>query len=99
MHRWLVRHRRATVGPALGRTYNGAVDRPGLPPLPGVDPANAPDPDSPRYSDWVESVAFSPEGVDRLLIWAALHQTAEERLRALQAMANFPPLADADRLR
>ena len=55
-----------------------------LPPLPGVDPASAPDPDDPRYEDWVASVVFSPEGVDRALLWESLHATPAERLRRLQ---------------
>lgn len=55
-----------------------------LPPLPGVDPASAPGPDDPGYGAWVESVVFSPEGVDRALLWASLHRTPAERLRRLQ---------------
>lgn len=55
-----------------------------LPPLPGVSPENTPQPDDPGYCDWVERVVFSPEGVDRSLIWENLHRTPAERLRALQ---------------
>lgn len=55
-----------------------------LPPLPGVDPATAPTPDDPGYCDWVEQVGFTPEGVDRMLIWEMLHRTPEERLQRLQ---------------
>lgn len=60
-----------------------------LPPLPGVDPENAPTPDDPGYSDWVERVAFTPEGVDRMLIWESLHRTPTERLLNVQAMMDF----------
>lgn len=55
-----------------------------LPPLPGVDPETAPLPGDPSYDDWVESAAFSPEGIDRELIWEMLHKTPSERLRSLQ---------------
>ncbi|HSM51241.1 MAG TPA: hypothetical protein VLA75_07570 [Thermoanaerobaculia bacterium] len=55
-----------------------------LPPLPGVDPATAPDPGDPGYAAWVESVAISPEGIDRTLIWASLHRTPAERLAILE---------------
>lgn len=59
-----------------------------LPPLPGVDPVTAPTPDDPGYSDWVESVAISPEGVDRMQIWWMLHRTPTERLEALQGLVD-----------
>ncbi|HNZ95658.1 MAG TPA: hypothetical protein PKM64_00495 [Thermoanaerobaculia bacterium] len=55
-----------------------------LPPLPGVDPATAPAPGDPDYPAWVESVAISPEGIDRTLIWASLHRTPAARLAALE---------------
>jgi hypothetical protein len=58
-----------------------------LPPLPGVDPATAPTPDDPGYCDWIERVGFSPEGVDRMLIWERLHLSPEERLSALEDFA------------
>ena len=58
-----------------------------LPPLPGVDPATAPTPDDPAYSDWVESVGFSAEGVDRMQIWEMLHSTADERVAAIEALS------------
>jgi hypothetical protein len=57
---------------------------PDLPPLPGVDPATAPSPGDPGYDDWIESVVFTPEGVDRMILWESLHRTPTERLRALQ---------------
>jgi hypothetical protein len=65
-----------------------------LPPLPGVDPATAPSPDDPSYCDWIERTVFSPEGVDRGLIWDALHRTPSERLRALQDMVNAFRIGD-----
>lgn len=55
-----------------------------LPPLPGVDPATAPRPDDPGYEAWLESVVFSPEGVDRALIWEHLHRTPSERLAVIE---------------
>lgn len=55
-----------------------------LPPLPGLGFESAPRPDEPGYCEWVESVVFSPEGVDRALIWENLHRTPAERLRVLQ---------------
>jgi hypothetical protein len=60
-----------------------------IPPFPGVDPATAPTPDDPEYSDWMERVCFTPEGIDRTQIWESLHQTPTERLRRLQAMMDF----------
>ncbi len=57
---------------------------PELPLLPGVDPATAPQPDDPGYCDWVERIVFSPEGVDRSLLWEMLHRTPAERLARLQ---------------
>lgn len=54
------------------------------PPLPGVDPSTAPAPGEPGYEEWVESVLFSPEGVDRALIWEHLHRSPEERLAILE---------------
>jgi len=60
---------------------------PPLPPLPGVDPSTAPSADDPSYSDWVERVGFSPEGVDRMQIWELLHATPAERLAALEALS------------
>jgi hypothetical protein len=65
-----------------------------LPPLPGVDPATVPTPDEPGYCDWVERVVFSPEGVDRMLIWEQLHRTPTERLRAMQALMNDLRIGD-----
>ena len=62
------------------------VARP-LPPLPGVDPATAPSADDPGYSDWVERVGFSPEGVDRMQIWEMLHATPAERLAAIETLS------------
>mgnify|MGYP001591762590 CR=1 FL=1 len=58
-----------------------------LPPLPGVDPVSAPSPDDPAYGDWLESVAFSPEGVDRMQIWEMLHATPAERLAAIETLS------------
>ena len=58
-----------------------------LPPLPDVDPATAPDADAPAYSDWVERVGFSPEGVDRMQIWEMLHATPAERLAAIETLS------------
>ena len=58
-----------------------------LPPLPGVDPAAAPNADDPGYSDWVERVGFSPEGVDRMQIWEMLHATPAERLAAIETLS------------
>jgi hypothetical protein len=55
-----------------------------LPPLPGVDPATAPAPDDPDYSDWLERVAFNEAGVDRMQIWERLHQTPDERLEGAE---------------
>lgn len=55
-----------------------------LPPLPGVDPTTAPAPDDPRFADWLERTVFSPDGVDRALIWESLHRTPAERLATLQ---------------
>jgi hypothetical protein len=69
-----------------------------LPPLPGVEPSLAPGPDSPEYAAWVERTVFSPEGVDRMLLWEALHQTPAERLQTLRALASFPPPSDGDGL-
>lgn len=62
---------------------------PDLPPLPGVDPKTAPSPDDPGYDDWIESVVFTPEGVDRMVLWESLHRTPTERLRALQDWLDF----------
>ena len=59
-----------------------------LPPLPGLDPAAAPAVDDPGYASWVESVTFSPEGIDRSLIWASLHRTPAERLAVLERAVN-----------
>jgi len=55
-----------------------------LPGLPGVDAASAPAPDDPGYEAWVEAHAFSPEGVDRALIWESLQRTPTERLAVLE---------------
>ena len=65
-----------------------------FPPLPGVDPATAPSPDDPGYCDWVESVVFSPEGVDRSLIWENLHLTPTERLRRMQGFIDSLQIGD-----
>ncbi len=59
-----------------------------LPLMPGVDPAAAPEPGDPAWEAWVESVVFSPEGVDRSQIWASLHRTPDERLAILQRAVN-----------
>lgn len=59
-----------------------------LPPLPGVDPETAPLPGEPGYDEWLERTAFSPEGVDRALIWENLHRTPSERLACLQDFVN-----------
>jgi hypothetical protein len=58
-----------------------------LPPLPGVDPALAPEPDDPGFEDWLVETVVSPQGVDRMEIWENLHRTPTERLDALQALA------------
>lgn len=60
-----------------------------LPPLPGLDPEKALTPDDPGYSDWLESVVYNSDGVDRLLIWENLHRSPSERLERLQAMVDF----------
>jgi hypothetical protein len=57
---------------------------PPLPPLPGFDPREAPDPDDPGFSAWLDGLVFTVDGVDRSLIWASLHQSPTDRLRALQ---------------
>lgn len=67
----------------MGR-IEGEMSVPDLPPLPGVDPETAPSPDDPGYDDWIESVVFTPEGVDRMVLWESLHRTPTERLRVLQ---------------
>jgi hypothetical protein len=59
-----------------------------LPPLPGLDVAMAPEVDDPGYAAWVEGVTFSPEGIDRSLIWASLHRTPAERLAVLERTVN-----------
>lgn len=59
-----------------------------LPPLPGVDPSTAPLPDDPEYGEWIESVLFSAEGVDRSSIWASLHRSPAERLALLETAVN-----------
>ena len=58
-----------------------------LPPLPGIDPATSPAVDDPAYSDWVERVGFSPDGVDRMQIWEMLHATPAERLAAIETLS------------
>ena len=63
------------------------TERP-LPPLPGVDLADAPEVDDPRYPEWVERVTLSPDGVDRSLVWASLHRTPAERLEILERAVN-----------
>jgi hypothetical protein len=65
-----------------------------LPPLPGVDPSTAPTPDDPEYCDWLERIVFSPEGVDRGLIWEQLHRTPTERLREMQAWVDTFRIGD-----
>jgi hypothetical protein len=65
-----------------------------LPPLPGVDLATAPSPDDPGYCDWVERHVFSPEGVDRGLIWENLHRTPTERLREMQGFLDALRIGD-----
>jgi len=59
------------------------------PPLPGVDRDAAPLPGDPRYSAWLEEIVFSPAGVDRALVWEALHRTPAERLERLQSFVDF----------
>jgi hypothetical protein len=59
-----------------------------LPPLPGVATLGAPTPDDLGYVDWLECVAISPEGVDRMLIWENLHRTPTERLEVLERTVN-----------
>lgn len=59
-----------------------------LPPLPDGDPTTAPLPGEPGYDAWLERVAFSPEGVDRTLIWEMLHATPTERLARLQGFVD-----------
>lgn len=56
--------------------------------MPGADPASAPTPDDPGWEAWVESIAFSPEGVDRALIWASLARTPAQRLEILERTVN-----------
>jgi hypothetical protein len=65
-----------------------------LPPLPGVDPSTAPSPDDPGYGAWVESVAFSAEGVDRFLIWESLHRSPSERLRRMRDVLDSLSVAE-----
>lgn len=73
---------------------------PAPPPLPGVDPDAAPAPEDPGYAAWAERVVFSPEGVDRALIWEHLHRSPAERLEALQAFVDsFHAAARADPVR
>lgn len=69
------------------------IPRP-IPPLPGVDPSTAPDPGDPAYSEWVERTSFTPEGVDRGLIWEMLHRTPTERLRAVQDLIDAYRIGD-----
>jgi hypothetical protein len=59
-----------------------------LPPLPGVDAESAPGFDDPGYQEWLLRTAFSPEGVDRMLIWEMLHRTPAERLATLESLVN-----------
>jgi hypothetical protein len=65
-----------------------------LPPLPGVDPATAPLPGEPVYDEWVETFLYSPEGIDRSLIWENLHRTPTERLRAMQSLIDTYRIGD-----
>jgi hypothetical protein len=58
------------------------------PPPPGVDAGHFPHPDDPGFADWVESVVFSREGVDRGQIWASLERSPEERLAVLERAVN-----------
>lgn len=53
-------------------------------PDPEVDAPSA----DPGDSDWLERVAFSPEGVDRTLILEQLRRTPTERLAKLEREAN-----------
>ena len=57
-------------------------------PLPGMERDTAPQPDDPGYAAWVESVAFSPEGIDRALIWSSLQRTPAARLEVLERAVN-----------
>ena len=82
------------VPPDRPRVRSGEVTTRDLPPLPGVDPAAAPMPGEPGYDEWVECTVFSPEGVDRGLIWEQLHQTPTERLRAVQGLIDFYRIGD-----
>lgn len=54
------------------------------PPLPGTHRVVAPAPGDPAWSEWVESQALTPAGVDRSQIWASLHRTPDERLAVLE---------------
>lgn len=72
------------VSRRLGAWNHETLTTRDLPPLPGVDPATAPDPEDPVYAAWVESVAISPEGIDRTQIWESLHRTPAERLAVLE---------------
>jgi hypothetical protein len=64
------------------------LSRATLPPLPGVDPVEAPSIDDPGYDEWYQRVAVSPEGVDRMQIWESLHRTPSERLQILEDTVN-----------
>ena len=48
----------------------------------------APSPDDPGYGEWLERVAFSPEGVDRTLILESLRRSPTERLAVLERTVN-----------
>ncbi|QQR73154.1 MAG: hypothetical protein IPJ17_16965 [Holophagales bacterium] len=64
------------------------MPRESIPPLPGVDPATALSPGDPGDDAWLESVAFSPAGVDRALVWESLQATPRERLARLQSLVD-----------
>lgn len=48
----------------------------------------APSPDDPSYNEWLERVAFSPEGVDSSQILEHLRRTPSERLEVLERVVN-----------
>lgn len=65
------------------------------PPLSGAHRVVAPDPGDPAWSEWVESQALSPAGVDRSQIWASFRRTPDERLAVLErAVADLLELRD-----
>lgn len=59
-----------------------------IPNLPAVSAEDAPTPDDPGYSEWLERVAISPEGVDRMQLWESLQWTPAQRLAELERVVN-----------